>query len=312
MAAYDKIDTTDIRQLANSEFVDYADNDVVIIDDLRSFTKLQTIKLDFLLIIVVTSGRVAIKADKQDSTASCNDIIICQPNTILNECLFSLDFAAKAVCLSAKLARKMLHISDVLDFSFYLKNKPVIHVDEANMNTFEKYHALMSEQLLKEDSKYKKQIVGYLVSSFLFSLLGIIGQSSPQRTSMHMSRSSMLFKQFVELLASLEVKPRNVDFYSGRLCISSKYLSNICKENSGKTAYDWIIEYVVEDINRLLSHSDMSIKEIANYLDFPNLSFFGRFVRAHFGCSPTEYRRKKGRLDDTAKHDLPAPQNVNP
>ena len=52
MAAYDKIDTTDIRQLANSEFVDYADNDVVIIDDLRSFTKLQTIKLDFLLIIV--------------------------------------------------------------------------------------------------------------------------------------------------------------------------------------------------------------------------------------------------------------------
>ena len=39
----------DIKQMANSEFVDYADNDVVIIDDLRNFEKLQTIKLDFLL-----------------------------------------------------------------------------------------------------------------------------------------------------------------------------------------------------------------------------------------------------------------------
>ena len=35
MAKSDKIDTTDIKQLANSEFVDYADNDVVIIDEDR-------------------------------------------------------------------------------------------------------------------------------------------------------------------------------------------------------------------------------------------------------------------------------------
>lgn len=136
MATFDNIDTKDINQLTNSEFVDYADNDVVIIDDLRNFSKLQTIKLDFLLIIVVKSGRVAMKANKVDSTASCNDIIICQPNTILNDCLFSFDFTAKAVCLSAKVVRKMLHISDVLDMSFYLKNKPIIHIDEPTMSTF--------------------------------------------------------------------------------------------------------------------------------------------------------------------------------
>lgn len=64
MATFDNIDTKDINQLTNSEFVDYADNDVVIIDDLRNFSKLQTIKLDFLLIIVVKSGRVAMKATR--------------------------------------------------------------------------------------------------------------------------------------------------------------------------------------------------------------------------------------------------------
>ena len=54
MATFDKIDTTDIRQLTNSEFVDYADNDVVIIDDLRNFSKLQTIKLDFLALPILS------------------------------------------------------------------------------------------------------------------------------------------------------------------------------------------------------------------------------------------------------------------
>lgn len=300
MAKSDRINATDIKQMANSEFVDYADNDVVIIDDLRNFEKLQTIKLDFLLIIVVKSGRVEIKANNVDSTASANDIFICQPNTILNECLFSIDFTAKAVCLSSKIARKMLHISDVLDLSFYLKSKPIIHIDEQNMNTFEKYHAMLSEQLLKENTNYKKQIIGYLVSSFLFCLLSIIEQASPQRTTLHMSRSSVIFKQFVELLTSLEVKPRNRDYYSNKLCISSRYLSNICKENNGKTAYEWIIEYATEDIKRLLSHSDMSIKEISNYLEFPNLSFFGKYVKAHLGCSPTEFRRIKGRQVDAS------------
>lgn len=33
-------------------------------------------------------------------------------------------------------------------------------------------------------------------------------------------------------------------------------------------------------------------KEISTELDFPNLSFFGKFVKAHLGMAPTEYRQK--------------------
>lgn len=166
------------------------------------------------------------------------------------------------------------------------------------MSTFEKYHALLSEQLLKKNTKYKKQIIGSLVSSFLFYLLSIIEQVNSPRTFLHVSRGSLLFKQFIELLSSMEIKPRNVDFYSQKLCITRKYLSNVCKANSGKTAYEWIVEYSTEDISRLLLHSDMSIKEIANYLDFPNLSFFGKFVKTHLGCSPSQFRKMKGKKTD--------------
>lgn len=87
--------------------------------------------------------------------------------------------------------------------------------------------------------------------------------------------------------------------YADRLCITPKYLSAVCKATTGKTASDIINRYVVEDIRRLLKQPGKSIKEIANELDFPNLSFFGKYVKKHLGTSPTQYRNanmKKGEL----------------
>ena len=45
MEEFEKVNIIDLKQLANAEFVGYADNDVVIIDDLRNFSKLQAIKI---------------------------------------------------------------------------------------------------------------------------------------------------------------------------------------------------------------------------------------------------------------------------
>lgn len=49
---------------------------------------------------------------------------------------------------------------------------------------------------------------------------------------------------------------------------------------------------MLTDIRYQLKYSQKSIKEVADYLDFPNISFFGKYVRNHVGCSPKEYRRR--------------------
>ena len=66
----------------------------------------------------------------------------------------------------------------------------------------------------------------------------------------------------------------------------------MCKQLTGKTASAWINEYVVRDVTRLLKYSDLSIKEIALKLDFPNVSFFGKYVKNQLGLPPSEYRKK--------------------
>ena len=79
----------------------------------------------------------------------------------------------------------------------------------------------------------------------------------------------VLFRRFIELLASTRIKQRKVSWYAEKLCISPKYLSTICKQVSGKTAYYWINEYVVIDIRYWLKNTNKTIKEISDILEFP-------------------------------------------
>jgi AraC-like DNA-binding protein len=75
------------------------------------------------------------------------------------------------------------------------------------------------------------------------------------------------------------------------LGISAKYLSALCKKHSGKTANEWITEHVLEDIRYYLKQTDYSIKKICDLLGFPNPSFFGKYVKEHFGQTPAQFRQ---------------------
>lgn len=67
----------------------------------------------------------------------------------------------------------------------------------------------------------------------------------------------------------------------------------VCKDISGQPASDLIDQYVMKDVVYLLRKTEKSIKEITNELDFPNISFFGKYVKKHLGLSPRMYREKQ-------------------
>ena len=102
--------------------------------------------------------------------------------------------------------------------------------------------------------------------------------------------ASIHFQKFLDLLHSEQIKYRTVEAYADELCISPKYLTAICKKQSGKTAIQWIHEQLLENIRYYLKHTDFSIKQICDKLGFPNTSFFGKYVKDHFGMTPVQLR----------------------
>ena len=106
----------------------------------------------------------------------------------------------------------------------------------------------------------------------------------------HQSRNEYLFARFMELVSTYLSVERSISFYASKLCISPKYLTSVVKQVSGKTPTTLIREKVMDEIKYKLCCTQSTIKEIAYGLNFPNLSFFGKYFKAETGVSPSVYR----------------------
>lgn len=107
---------------------------------------------------------------------------------------------------------------------------------------------------------------------------------------LYKSSQDALYARFMDLLFVYHGLERSVTFYASKMCISSKYLTTVVKAVSCKTPAEWIREKTIREIEHMLCYTQISIKEIAYRLNFPNLSFFGKYFKAQKGMSPKRYR----------------------
>ncbi|WP_444327423.1 helix-turn-helix domain-containing protein, partial [Paraprevotella clara] len=154
------------------------------------------------------------------------------------------------------------------------------------------YYSLISVKIGDKNKLGYRESMLCLLKSFMCELYGVIGRYISVG-AVNYSQGHNLFKGFLDLLTSVYPKPRSVSFYAETLNVTSKYLSSVCKATCGETASMLIHKAVTKDIADLLSYSNKSIKEIMVELDFPSLSFFGKYVKKHFGVGPKEYRSKR-------------------
>ena len=104
------------------------------------------------------------------------------------------------------------------------------------------------------------------------------------------TRQRRMFEAFMKLVKDNHNTERMVGFYADKLCVTPKYLSKVVREVSGRSAPDWIDGFVIMSAKSMLKYSDMTVKEIAIELNFPNQSFFSKFFKSQTGLTPNEYR----------------------
>jgi YesN/AraC family two-component response regulator len=202
--------------------------------------------------------------------------------------MFSPDFEGQIICLSQQIISESFSESDILDQIFQITLNPVIRIDQDCQKIFRLYYDLMLLKIRQtEFIKHRKEILKSIIRAMMYELMETMTESDELSS---IKQKDIIFKKFMNLLVSQTVKPRYISWYSDQLNITPKYLSTICKNVSGKTAFELINQYITADIRHLLKDTNRSIKEITHMLDFPNISFFGKYVKAHTGYSPTTYR----------------------
>jgi AraC family transcriptional regulator, transcriptional activator of pobA len=84
----------------------------------------------------------------------------------------------------------------------------------------------------------------------------------------------------------------NVNYMASQLNLSPKYLSDLLKQETGKTALELIHLYVISEAKNLLVAGDKSISEIAYQLGFENPPYFSRLFKKEAGMSPKEFKNQ--------------------
>jgi len=77
-----------------------------------------------------------------------------------------------------------------------------------------------------------------------------------------------------------------------RLNISSRYLTDLLKIETGKTAIELIHVALIGEAKDRLRKKDKSISEIAYDLGFENMSYFSRLFKKETGMLPTSYKNQ--------------------
>jgi len=105
------------------------------------------------------------------------------------------------------------------------------------------------------------------------------------------SQQHQLMEEFMSMLERGDFRQnRDIGYYADKLCVTSKYLSEVCKKVSGLPAAFWITRYTALDISRLLRDRSLTFTDISDMFGFSSLSHFSRYVQTSLGAKPSDFR----------------------
>lgn len=162
------------------------------------------------------------------------------------------------------------------------QHRPLLEMKDTSFVTL---YELMYEEYTAQSVNRSEVFLSYL-HIILEKANRTYQQEWPGESTQYYNR----IRQYEELLEKQFLDVREVKNYAEQLNISPNHLNSICKSLLGKTASQLLYERICIEAQRLLTHTDLSVKEIGYLLHFEDPSYFVRFFRTHTGCTPLEFR----------------------
>ena len=185
-----------------------------------------------------------------------------------------------------------LSVRDVIAGRVMFRTTPSVVITAYDAMRLHNIAIALSDAIVEDDRyMYDEKIYTSLFSAYFYTLASVLsagqGSSNAERS---ISRGEELMRQFMQLLDEMCCEQRSVEYYASRMGITSKYLSLICKTQTGQSALKVIDEVVIRKAKELLGQSGVSVQQVAEQLNFVSQSFFGKYFKQRVGMSPSRYK----------------------
>ncbi|MDD6473493.1 MAG: helix-turn-helix domain-containing protein [Bacteroidales bacterium] len=165
---------------------------------------------------------------------------------------------------------------------------PILNLPPEGAGMVEKYFDLLISAYEYFSEDVRKQMTSDIYQNIHTGLKLYYEQHNP--STMSMKKNEQLWKEFSFLVLKNYRLTRNVAWYAEQLGISQAHLCNSIKQMSGRTCTDIISTLVIMDAKSQLKQTRQSIQAISDYLNFSDISFFGKYFKRYVGMSPLDYR----------------------
>lgn len=249
-------------------------------------------KIEFYLILVVTQNSYTHYVDFKPYQLTKGSALFVAKNQVhhFSETLRQADgygivfnnvFIEKNHFLSSKHKFNRL-------FNYHIET-PIIHQKEIGQDSFIGIVQNLYKEYFFPNAFAKSEILSSLLQTLLLK-----AERAKESQSIQGVKTQWLeiFCSFKDLLEQEYTKTRSSRHYASRLLVSYKFLNDVVKQLTGKTAKTFIDEFVILEIKRYLVSTSLSIKEIAFKTGFEEPANMAKFFKKNTQLTPLKYRQQ--------------------
>ncbi len=245
------------------------------VDVLHHFKEMVQQRTLFTKLLLIRKGTATVVINEQDErkTLNADSLLVMTSRHVINEIELTPDFKAECVLVDTDMVDEntIFHLTEE-------KHKSVSDV-------FNIIHNIVRHQHINKVEMIQS----------MFNVLRLILEELPyeERSISHdFKHKKEVYEIFLHHLYRNFRKERQIRFYASNMNVSTAYLSRLVKEISGSTINEHVTSLIYKEACNLLSHSDMSIGEIADALNFSDQSALTNFFKMRAGMTPLAYRNK--------------------
>ena len=237
--------------------------------------------------IIVFKGSCRADINLVTHEISAPTLVSIKSTQIMQPTYFSPDFNATVMVMSKRFSENLFMFLNSSPLASVSSRHPVVNIPEDILPHFSEFIRSTKSIVAASDNPYGLQ-------ALLFNILLFIHRYGykcyePFKDEI-VSRQGRMSDQFLALVQQNFRKERFLEFYASKLEVTPKHLSRTIKKQTGYTAVEWIERYVILEAKVLLKSSNLNIQQIADELNFPSQSFFGKYFKKLTGLSPKEFR----------------------
>lgn len=246
------------------------------------------VRLKCEIFVLCMDGEVEASVNLNHISVRGNDVITLMPGTIFQIHKVEGNLKIYFLGFSSQYVEHSDQAHSMLEAVLFTLGRPVIALKPEGALMLESYMQFLIRMYEYFPEKVRREISPNLYADLHKGISIVYRSRSAEKLTM--SKSELLCRNFTQLVLQHYNRTRNVAWYAEQLGITHAYLSTTVKQVTGRTCGEIISAMVIMDAKSQLKSTHLSVQDIADSLNFANMSFFGKYFKRCVGMSPLEYR----------------------